>query len=153
MGFRDNYKPTVSGGGGYFKPAEHASTHAILIEFKGQNPVAPHPFKDKPNTPPTRHEVYADLTFFATPEHLDAGKPSSFITNATIVNQQLVADLSVMEPGACDVKGLIRGTKGNNPWLWQSKEGEIVDKVEAYYDAREAEKAAAAKELDDLNLD
>lgn len=154
MGFDDNYSEgTSTAGSRYFTAKSYVGAFAILIEFKDFKRDVPL-FKPREQVVTDRqtnaksikvitHEdiAFADLTIFASEEHIENGKPSAVLLNQKIAQRLLAADLASEKPGALLVKRL--QVLPSNAMVWRPVEGDVIKKVGAYFDAREAEIAAA----------
>lgn len=163
MAFADKYKNNV-GRKTAFKAKDWGEAYAFLIEPKSFVPDAPNPFAEVPDRSKfdagplgdakfmvkqeeyekrkTRAELIAAITVFQTPEHLDRGEGIDL--GEVLVTGYLAIDLQRSIDGV-EVQRLSSkvNSYGNTVYSWRSVDGPIVEKVGAYYDAREAALKAA----------
>jgi len=129
-----------TGGGTFFKPAEHADAKALLVEvsrFEHQRPGNYGP-KDTAVANVTAFKTEADFT----------GSPD-VAEGAFIQNTILARDLEGLVGKATVVKLEQVPSKkaGNNPaWVWRAVEADVMQKVGAYVEKSEADLAAAMDE-------
>lgn len=150
MSFDENFSEGTPSGAGarFFTAKPHLGAYAILIEFKRFEKDVPlykpkeQVYTDKntgqKSVRTITHEdiAYADLTVFASEEHIEAGKPSVELQNQKINQRLLAADLANEKPGALLVKKLVQ--LPTNALVWRPVEGDVIKKVGRYYDEREA---------------
>lgn len=129
----------IAGGGSFFKPADHDSDVALLIEverFARQEPT-PHGPKDT---------AYATITSFPTASSLKDG--SGAVNYTQIIRQTVLArDLEPLVGKATIVK-LDKAAPSkpgqNGAWVWRQVDSETRDAVVVYVTEREAKAAAEA---------
>lgn len=129
----------------FFKPEEYRDSYVMLIEVLSYNAAAVNPFYDpeEARSRPTRAEAKVDLTIFATPEDLNDGV-ATVLPGQTITGPYLAGDLE-QSAGKVEIARLARkpNKKGLPSWVWRAAEGDVIDKVDAFYQKREAELAEA----------
>lgn len=126
--------------GDYFKPAEHKSAWAILVETK----------RDAPNSAGykgvKKDAVYADITVFTTEADLDG--PGKAFRNQRIDSSLLQREMRdrIGIPGeSVRILGQWQGDRAQNPsWVWRFPEEAVTKKVIEWYGRREAAIAAIA---------
>ena len=132
--------------GGFFKPAEHVNDLALIVEPKSIKHDVPNEYKGNKST---RHEVVADITVFANNAQLGGtGKP-------TVLKDHVIAGNGLsrsLEPLIAD-RGALGGVvakvdaKKGSVWVFQDLNAETVEKIEAYLEARDAQREAAAESM------
>lgn len=149
MGFRDKLSTNIGNGGkrGFFKPVEFKDAYVLFVEPKSYVEDARNPFydPDESRSKPTRLEVTADITAFATPEHLEAKAPTSVLQDIVVTDLYLALDLKEdADKGKVSVTRLEQrpNKKGKPSWVFRAAEGNVLDLVEEFYEDRE-------KQLDD----
>jgi hypothetical protein len=153
--FKDKVSTSVGNGGKrpYFKAADHKDAYVLLIEPKKAVENARNPFYDEKDerSKPTRLEVTADVTIFSTLDHLEAGS-ATFLSDIVFTDLYLALDLKEEVPDGIVVARLNQrpNTKGRPSWVFRAAEGQVMDLVEKFYDAREAALDAAADELPEV---
>lgn len=139
----------VQGGSSYFKPEEHKTAVALLVEPKSVQ-------RDVPNTyagvTKNRDEVTADVTVFATAADLAAGNGRELkgvtVTHGGITNR-LKNAIGESIVGALGKKQF---EKAPAPaWVIDDVDDATFDKVAAYYEAREAAVKAALDSVPDFD--
>lgn len=125
------------GGGGFFKPENHATDLALLIDVKQFKPNQKNEYQGVISH---RDEVVADISVFKTSESLKAGKPSEILKGATIAQQVLAANLADLVGSST----IVIVKKPKRAWVWDVPTFEGAKAAVAdYYAKREAETAAA----------
>lgn len=133
------------GGSAYFKPEEFKGAVALLIEPKSVQ-------RDVPNTyagqTKNRDEVTADVTSFASESDLAAGKGVEF-KDMTITHGGITNRLSrVIGEAVVGKLGKKQFEKSPAPaWVIDDIEDATYEKVESYYEAREAAVKAALADV------
>lgn len=125
-----------AGGGGFFKPAEHASATLIIIEPKGQK-VSQYTGEDgQPKV-----NAVADFTIFSTRAELEAGKPG--VTMEDGQTGGVLANI-IIEKGKGVIVGIVEQTapKGGRKGYWKISPVDpgLIPKVKEYLVAREEAK-------------
>lgn len=147
MSFDENYTEGASTVGyRYWKAGDFAGAYAILIEvkeFKEQVPLQKPKLVEDRKTGEAKKITHEDLalvhlTVFASEEHLDAGEGAEF--QAKLGQVLLASDLKDFV-GKVLVKRLAQ--LPSKAFVWRPVEGPVIQKVGAYYDAREARVASA----------
>lgn len=136
-------KASDLGGGSYFKPADHMTDLALLVEPKRVD-------KDVASTyngvTRNRDEVTADITIFKTQESLDKGEPSEVLKSVKVVHGMLTSSLEKVMNGA--MLGIVRKipTQAGSGYAFRDVEADAEAKVANFYTARESAAAAAVAE-------
>jgi hypothetical protein len=86
----DPFKPRVSGGGSFFKPAEYTDALAIVFEFKKVLKDQPHEYEGVKSV---RDEAIADIAVFKNSEDVENATPSHVEQGVKLTNTVLVADV------------------------------------------------------------
>lgn len=135
-----------TGGGGWFKPADHTGTLAFLVEVKSFDRQRP-----TPNGP--KDSVLVDISAFTSQAELDNGSPQ--VTKGTRIEQTVLArDLEALVGSATIVKldQVPSKRPGGHPaWVWRPVSGDIRSKIVAYVEKREAEVQAALDSAPDFD--
>lgn len=146
------FKTKIKGGGAYFKGKDYLKAVAILVEpleFRADQPNG--------NFPGTRDIVVADVTVFVNADALNGDVEPTIIKRAQISGKGLTSDLEG-EEGNQLVYGLAMKpskTPGYQPFaVWRELDESITEKVQAYYEKREADvQAAMSVDLDAMFAD
>lgn len=136
-------KASDLGGGAFFKPADHMTDLALLIEPKRIDRNVESTYQ---GTSRLRDEVTADITVFKTQESLDKGEPTEVLKSVKVVHGMLTGSLEKVIDGA--MLGIIRKipTKGGSGYAFRDPEADAEAKVANYYTQREAAAAEAVAE-------
>jgi hypothetical protein len=131
---------------GFFKPAEHMTNLALLVEPKS---IARNVQSEYNGQIRTRDEVVADISIFANQADIDNKKPSQVLKSVKIVHALLTKDVEHFLPdGAICVRLKKVSTKGGSAYAFEDiSDATLLDAAKAYYDAR-SEAAAAAPSFD-----
>lgn len=137
-------KTEIRRGGVFFKPAEHSTDIALLVEPKSwtHNPNNTYEGRVSP-----RDEVIADITIFANSDQLNGKAEPTVLKDAIIVSTALASICKENIDEALPV--VIRKTK--NYWDFEVLSGPTLTKVEKFYDDREAAIAAAMADAPDFD--
>jgi hypothetical protein len=129
----------VPQGVGWFKPAEHATDVAILVEVLGFDRQRPTPHGPK-------NSARCNITYFATQADLDAGQPSGVDQGMRVEQTVLARDLESLV-GKATINTVVQvpsKTPGSRPaWVWRAVAKSVKDSVVAYAKGREAAAQAA----------
>ena len=127
-------KPSEFTGGAFFKPAEHMTDLALLVEPKRIDRGVQNTYQGRTTF---RDEVTADITIFGTSESLDVGVPTSDLREVRIVHGMLTSTLERIIGGA--MVGVIRKipTKAGSGYAFRDVEPPVEAAVAGYYDWRE----------------
>lgn len=141
-------KPSaVSGGQPFFKPKDHRSAHALLIEPTRIDRDVPNTYK---GVTKNRDEVIADVTIFATEAELASGKPSTELKNAKITNSMLTRAAERVIGGAMAARLNMIDTQAGSGYVFDDLNSADEGLVEKFYDAREAAVSAAVDAAPDF---
>lgn len=137
----------------FFKPENHGSDLALLIEPLGVREGVPGKFGP-------RDHVRAKVSAFRTQESLDKGQPSLegvFEINATVLARDLKELLENARKAGDSSPALIATLNhyqpkggGNKSWVFRQPTDVDYDKAAAYYEAREAKMRAALSDVPDF---
>ncbi len=133
-------KPSEFAGGTFFKPAEHMTDIALLIEPKKIDRGVPNTYNGKTTM---RDEVTADITVFATSEALDTGTPTEVMKSAKVVHTMLTSTLERLIDNAMVAVVRRVPTRSGSGFAFRDVEPAIESAVSAFYEQREAAVAAA----------
>lgn len=86
----DPFKPRVSGGGKYFKPANYTDALAIVFEFKKVLKDQPHEYEGVKSV---RDVAIADIAVFKNSEDVENATPSEVEQGVLITSAALVGDI------------------------------------------------------------
>lgn len=130
-------------GGSFFKPADHMTDLALLVEPKRIDKDVESTYN---NVTRKRDEVVADVTVFKTQESLDRGEPTEVLKSVKIAHGMLTGSLEKVMGGA--MLGVIRKvpTRNGSGYAFRDVEADAEAKVATYYANRES---ALAEAMDD----
>ena len=137
-------KPSDYTGASFFKPAEHMTDLALLIEPKTIERNVPSTYGGQTRV---RDEVIADITVFSNQAALDEKKPSQIIKSTKVTHGMLTSTLEKILGGAMVATVTKVATKGGSGYVFRDAPASTEEAVGAYYGAR-AEAAAAAPSFD-----
>ncbi|MEV4642790.1 hypothetical protein AB0J80_36160 [Actinoplanes sp. NPDC049548] len=144
--------PSSYAGGAFFKPADHMTDLAILVEPKRIDREQPNTYQGKTTY---RDEVTADITVFRTSESLEKGEPSEVIKGARIAYGMLTSTLDkILKQGAGGaIVSVIRKvpTRNGAGYVFRDVEGSVLAQVAACADKREAALAEAVASAPDFD--
>lgn len=128
-----------AGGGGFFKPAEHATATLIIFEPKGQK-VSQYTGEDGQ----AKVNAVADFTVFSTKAELESGKPGVVMEDGQTGG--VLANI-IIEKGGGVIVGTVEQTapKGGKKGYWKISpvDPALVPKVKEYLIRRQEERTAA----------
>ncbi|MEU4155675.1 hypothetical protein [Actinoplanes sp. NPDC026670] len=139
--------PSSFAGGSVFKPKDHISDVAFLIEPKSIARQQPNTYQGKTTY---RDEVTADITVFRTLESLEKGVPDEVIKATRVVHGMLSDTLEKVLAAGPDNAVAVRldkvPTQSGAGFVWRDLDAEKAGLVGAYAEKREeAIKAAVAE--------
>lgn len=140
-------KSVNTGTGGFFKPEEYLNAAALLIEVKSYQ-------RERPTNYGPKDSALVDLTVFATEDEAAKGKPTNIIKDMRIEGKAVLTGALADIVGDATIQKLKQGVakKGQNaPWLYADPTPEAFAGVAAYYEAREAQLAAAIADAPDFD--
>lgn len=127
---------------GYFKPLDHMTALALLVEPKSIARNVPSEYK---GTVRNRDEVVADISIFENSGDINAKKPSNILKSVKVVHGMLTQALEHFIPdGAIVVQVTKVDTKNGSGYVFRDvTDAEVLGAAKAYYDGRTAAAAAA----------
>lgn len=133
----------IQTGGRYFKPGDHATDVALLVEpkeFEADRPGKKYGPKDA---------IHADVTYFGSHNELDEGKGVEEY-GTIIQGVALVRDLKPLI-GKATVAVITKvPTDNGSAWVWRQPSQDVIEKVVAYAKERDAALEAAKDEMPDF---
>lgn len=141
-------KPSDLGGGGFFKPADHMTALALLIEPKTIEKNVPNTHNGQTRN---RDEVVADISVFENQAALDAGQPTNVLGKVKVVHGMLSRDLEKILGGAMVGTVTKIPTKAGSGYVFRDVDPAVEAIVGEYYNTREkavAEALASAPSFD-----
>lgn len=129
-------KASELGGGAFFKPGDHMTDLAILIEPKSISKNVQNEYQGRVTT---RDEVTADVTVFRTEEALNAGKPDEIVKSARFVHGMLTSSLEKLIEDKGAIVAIVRKvpTKAGSGYAFRDPEARAEKAAQDYYFARE----------------
>lgn len=134
-------------GGAYFKPADHMTDIALLVEPKSIERNVPNEYQGRVTN---RDEVTADITVFANTGAIESGTPTEIIKGAKVVHGMLTETLSKMLGEASVAIVAKIPTKRGSGFVWRDASPDATAKVAAYYEGRAAALEAALADVPDF---
>lgn len=136
-------KASDLGGGSFFKPADHMTALALLVEPKRIDKNVESTYQ---GTTRLRDEVTADITVFKTQEALEKGEPNEVLKSVKVAHGMLTGSLEKVMGGA--MLGIVRKvpTKSGSGYAFRDVESDHEALVANYYTQREAAAAEAVAE-------
>lgn len=127
-------KPSEYAGASFFKPKDHQTDIALLIEPKSIERNVPSTYKGVTRN---RDEVLADITVFSNQAALDKGEPTGELKNTKVTHGMLTSTLEKILGGA--MAGVVTKipTQAGEGYVFRDVSPEDEAKVEAYIEARE----------------
>jgi len=119
--------------GEFFRPKEHAGSHAIIFEPKNLRPGVETQWGPKDFTD-------VDITIFLSEAEVEQGKPSTIMINATTegnIGRSLAGLIGKVSVGKL---GQVPTKKGNPAWTIEALPQATVASLVKYLEAREAAK-------------
>jgi hypothetical protein len=138
-------KPSDYAGNSFFKPKEHQTDLAILIEPKTIERNVPSTYNGQTRT---RDEVICDITVFSNQSALDNGQPSKIMKSCKVVHGMLTSTVEKILGGAMVATVTTTQTQAGSGYVFRDVDNETEGKVGAYYTSR-SEATAAAPGFDD----
>lgn len=141
-------KPSEVARGEFFKPANHMTDLALLIEAKRIDRNVPNEYKGV--TKP-RDEVTADITIFGTSEALEKGVPTRVLRAAVVVHAGLTSRLE--QAIGAPFLGVVRKQemKNGSGYTFEDCNAAVEEQVAAFYTKREAAIKAALADAPDFD--
>lgn len=133
-------KPSDYAGNSFFKPAEHMTDLAVLLEPKTIEKNVPSTYQ---GTTRVRDEVIADITVFANQSALDNGTPTKIMKSCKVVHGMLTSTLEKILGGAMVATVTKTQTQNGSGYVFRDVDDATEGKVGAYYTARSEAVAAA----------
>lgn len=133
-------KPSDYAGNSFFKPKEHQTDLAILVEPKTIEKNVPSTYN---GTTRVRDEVIADITVFSNQGALDNGQPSKIMKSCKVVHGMLTSTLEKILGGAMVATVTTTQTQAGSGYVFRDVDDQTEAKVGAYYTARSAAAASA----------
>jgi hypothetical protein len=142
-------KPSEFAGGAFFKPGDHMTDLALLLEPKAIDKEVKSEYKGNVRY---RDEVTCDISVFATSESLDKGEPTTIMKNCRVVHGMLTSTIERIIGGAMVATVTKVSTKAGEGYVFRDVNPDTESKVGAYFSKRAEEVAAnldAAPGFDD----
>jgi hypothetical protein len=137
-------KPSDFAGASYFKPAEHMTDLALLIEPKSVAKNVPSTYNNQTRN---RDEVIADIAVFSNQAELDSGNPGKVMKSCKIVHGMLTSTAEKLVGQAFVATVQKIPTQAGSGYVFRDVDSASEAKVGAYYSAR-TEAAANAPGFD-----
>jgi|GEM_PF-4887062 len=133
-------KPSDYAGASYFKPADHMSDLALLIEPKTIDKDVESTYQGSTRL---RDEVIADVSVFANQAALENGEPSTIMKSTKIVHGMLTSTVGKILGGAMVATLTKVQTQAGSGFVFRDADIETEAQVGSYFTARsEATEAA-----------
>lgn len=133
-------KPSENQGGSFFKPADHMTVLALLVEPKSIQKNVENNYQGSISH---RDEVTADVTIFNTSEALATGVPTSIQKNSTFTHGMLTSTLERIMGGATVAVVRKVPTKRGEGFAFRDVDSTVEGQVAVYYTNREAARTEA----------
>jgi hypothetical protein len=133
-------KPSEFTGGGFFKPADHLTDLALLVEPKRIDRGVQNTYQGRITL---RDEVTCDIAIFATSEALDTRTPTATFKDVRVVHAMLTSTLERLIGGALVANVRKIPTKSGSGYAFRDVDDPVQAAVSDYYDHREAQVTAA----------
>lgn len=137
-------KPSDYAGASFFKPLNHMTALALLVEPKSIARDQPNTYKGKTTN---RDEVIADISIFDNQADLDSNTPSSILKSTKVVHGMLTSTLEKILGGAMVAIVQEIPTQNGSGYVFRDVDPATEGKVGTYY-ANRAEAAASAPSFD-----
>ena len=145
MGFAENYtEGSNRSGARFFRARDFVGSAAILIEVNDFKADVPRK-QERPSDKATENQAFCDVTVWSEPADLDVPGAETEYLNVKINQTILAADLAE-QTGKVLVKTI--NALPSSALVWRQVEPDVVKKVGAYFDAREAKRKAVAEAID-----
>jgi hypothetical protein len=133
-------KPSDYAGASFFKPAQHQTDLALLIEPKTIDRQVPSTFGTQTRV---RDEVIADITVFSDQNALDKGEPTTILKSTKVTHGMLTSTLEKILGGAMVATVTKVPTQAGSGYVFRDVEPATEAKVGAYFTSRSEAIAAA----------
>lgn len=133
-------KPSDYAGASFFKPGDHMSDLALLIEPKTIERQVPSTYQGNTRV---RDEVLADISVFENQAALESGTPSKIMKSAKVVHGMLTSTLEKILGGAMVATVTKVQTKAGSGYVFRDVDAATEGQVAAYFTARSEAVAAA----------
>lgn len=133
-------KPSDYAGASFFKPGDHMTALALLLEPKTIERGVPSTYNNQTRI---RDEVIADVTIFGNQAALDSGVPTTILKSTKIAYGMLTSTLEKILGGAMVATVTKVQTKNGNGYVFRDVDPLVEGKVADYYTSRSAAVAAA----------
>lgn len=137
-------KPSDYAGASFFKPKEHMTALALLIEPKTIDRGVPSTYNNQTRV---RDEVIADVSVFANQNDLNNKKPSQILKSTKITHGMLTSTVEKILGGAMVATVQMTQTQAGSGYVFRDVDPATEAIVGEYYSAR-SEAAAAAPSFD-----
>lgn len=138
-------KPSDYAGASFFKPKEHQTDLALLVEPKTIERNVPSEYNGQVRN---RDEVICDISVFENQADLENGRPSKILKSTKVVHGMLTSTVEKILGGAMVATVTMVQTKAGSGYVFRDVDGETEAKVGAYYTSR-SEAVAAAPSFED----
>lgn len=128
-------KPSDYAGASYFKPGDHQTALALLVEPKTIERGVPNTYAGQ--TKP-RDEVIADISVFENQSALDSKTPTTVLKSTKVVHGMLTSTLEKILGGAMVATVTKIATKNGSGFVFRDVTSDIEAKVGEFYQGREA---------------
>ena len=133
-------KPSDYAGASFFKPADHMSDLALLIEPKSVDRDVSSEYQGNVRL---RDEVVCDISVFANQSALENGEPTTIIKSTKVVHGMLTSTVSKIIGGAMVATLNMAQTQKGSGFVFRDADVETEEAVGVYFTARsEATEAA-----------
>jgi hypothetical protein len=133
-------KPSDYAGNSYFKPGDHMSDLALLIEPKTIDRNVESTFNNQTRL---RDEVIADISVFDNQAALESGTPSAIMKSTKVVHGMLTSTLEKILGGAMVATVTKVQTQAGSGYVFRDVDPATEAQVGAFYSARTEAVAAA----------
>lgn len=133
-------KPSDYAGASFFKPAEHMTDLALLIEPKTIARQVPSTYNGQTRM---RDEVISDITVFADQAALNSGEPTKVMKSCKIVHGMLTSTVEKILGGAMVATVTKTQTQAGSGYVFRDVDNPTEQAVAKFYEQREAEVSSA----------
>lgn len=133
-------KPSDYAGASFFKPKEHQTDLALLIEPKTIAKNVPSTYNNQTRN---RDEVIADISVFSNQAALDSATPTQVMKSCKVVHGMLTSTLEKILGGAMVGVVTTTTTQAGSGYVFRDVDSETEAKVGTYFTNRSAAAAAA----------